>query len=103
MKNIKHKVLVMSGKGGVGKSTVATQLAFGLANQGYQVGLLDIDLCGPSIPKTTGLTGSEIHKSNQGWCPVYVDDNLGVVSIGFMLPDEDSAVIWRGPKKNALL
>lgn len=103
LSKIKHKVLVLSGKGGVGKSTVSTQLAFALASQGFEVGLLDLDLCGPSIPRLTGLEGNEVHKSSEGWSPVYADDNLGVMSIGFMLPNQDDAVIWRGPKKNGLI
>lgn len=103
MSSIKHKVLVLSGKGGVGKSTVASQLAFSLARNGEEVGLLDIDICGPSLPKMLGLEGEEVHQSGSGWSPVYVDDNLGVMSIGFMLPDPDEAVIWRGPRKNALI
>ena len=61
---------------------------------------MDIDVCGPSIPKIMGLEGEQIHQSLSGWSPVYVSDNLGVMSIGFMLPDSDDAVIWRGPKKN---
>ena len=68
-----------------------------------QVGLLDIDICGPSIPKMLGLEGEEIHSSASGWSPVYVNDNLGVMSIGFLLPDKDDAVIWRGPRKNGLI
>jgi Mrp family chromosome partitioning ATPase len=103
MSSVKHKVLVLSGKGGVGKSTFAAQLSFALAGQDKQVGLLDIDICGPSIPKMLGLEGQEIHQSNLGWSPVYVEDNLGVMSIGFMLPDPDEAVIWRGPRKNGLI
>lgn len=103
LSQIKHKILVLSGKGGVGKSTVSTQLAFCLASKGYEVGLLDLDLCGPSIPRLTGLEGHEVHKSSEGWSPVYVDENLGVISIGFMLPNQDDAVIWRGPKKNGLI
>lgn len=103
MSTIKHKVMVLSGKGGVGKSTVASQLAFSLARNGEEVGLLDIDICGPSLPKMLGLEGEEVHQSGSGWSPVYVDDNLGVMSIGFMLPDPDEAVIWRGPRKNALI
>jgi len=97
---VKHKLLVLSGKGGVGKSTCAAQLAFAMAQQGYQVGLLDIDICGPSIPHMLGLVGHEVHQSASGWSPVYVDDNLGVMSIGFMLPSTDDAIIWRGPRKN---
>lgn len=103
MSTVKNKILVLSGKGGVGKSTFAAQLAFALAAQGKEVGLLDIDICGPSAPKLTGLEGEEVHQSGSGWSPVYVEDNLAVMSIGFMLPNPDDAVIWRGPRKNALI
>ncbi|CAM9178582.1 unnamed protein product [Ectocarpus fasciculatus] len=103
LSRIKHKILVLSGKGGVGKSTCSAQLAFALAKQGKQVGLLDIDICGPSIPRMLGLLGQEVHQSASGWSPVYLDDNLGVMSIGFMLPNSDDAVIWRGPRKNNLI
>jgi Mrp family chromosome partitioning ATPase len=68
-----------------------------------QVGLLDIDICGPSVPKLTGLEAEEIHRSALGWSPVYVEDNLAVMSIGFLLPNPDDAVIWRGPRKNGLI
>ncbi|CAI5730751.1 unnamed protein product [Peronospora destructor] len=101
--DVKHKLLVLSGKGGVGKSTVACQLAFALAGKGYQVGLLDVDITGPSVPRMLGLMGQEVHQSAAGWSPVYVDDNLGVMSIGFMLPNDDDAIIWRGPKKSGLI
>lgn len=101
--NVKHKLLVLSGKGGVGKSTVATQMAFALAGKGYQVGLLDVDITGPSVPRMLGLQGQEVHQSASGWSPVYVDDNLGVMSIGFMLPNSDDAIIWRGPRKNGII
>ncbi len=67
-----------------------------------QVGLLDVDICGPSVPRMLGLEGREVHQSATGWSPVWLEDNLGVMSIGFMLPDKDDAVIWRGPKKNGL-
>mmetsp|Transcript_16781 Transcript_16781/g.25218 ORF Transcript_16781/g.25218 Transcript_16781/m.25218 type:complete len:360 (+) Transcript_16781:40-1119(+) len=103
LSQVKHKILVLSGKGGVGKSTVSAQLAFTLAQQGKQVGLLDVDICGPSIPRMLGLVGQEVHQSASGWSPVYVDDNLGVMSIGFMLPTSDDAIIWRGPRKNGLI
>ncbi|KAL7232724.1 hypothetical protein ACSBR2_010683 [Camellia fascicularis] len=103
MATVKHKILVLSGKGGVGKSTFSAQLAFALAAKDFQVGLLDIDICGPSIPKMLGLEGQEIHQSNLGWSPVYVESNLGVMSIGFMLPNPDEAVIWRGPRKNGII
>ncbi|CAG8604347.1 9085_t:CDS:2 [Paraglomus occultum] len=75
-----------------------------LLRMNTQVGVMDdIDVCGPSIPKIMGLEGEQIHQSLSGWSPVYVSDNLGVMSIGFMLPDSDDAVIWRGPKKNGLI
>ena len=64
---------------------------------------MDIDVCGPSVPKIMGVEGEQIHRSNAGWSPVFVQENLGVMSIGFMLPDPDEAVIWRGPKKNGKL
>lgn len=67
------------------------------------MGLLDVDICGPSVPRMLGLTGREVHQSSSGWSPVWVTDGLGVMSIGFMLPQQDNAVIWRGPKKNGLI
>jgi Mrp family chromosome partitioning ATPase len=109
---IKRRVFVLSGKGGVGKSTFSAQLAFGLARQGFKVGLLDVDICGPSLPLMMGLLGREVHQSASGWSPVYVDVDaedpsedceLGVMSIGFLMPDPDAAVIWRGPRKTGLM
>jgi len=103
MSSVKHKLIVLSGKGGVGKSTFSSQLSFALSKLGAQVGLMDIDICGPSIPKLLGLEGEQIHQSNMGWSPVYIEENLGVMSVGFMLNDPNEAVIWRGPKKNTLI
>jgi len=103
LRDVKRKILVLSGKGGVGKSTVAAQLSFGFAARSMDVGLLDIDICGPSVPQMLGLVGQDVHKSNEGWSPVYVDDHLAVMSIGFMLPNKDDAIIWRGPRKNGLI
>jgi Mrp family chromosome partitioning ATPase len=104
MSQIKKKILVLSGKGGVGKSTFSSQLSFALAaDQSKDVGLLDVDICGPSIPRMLGLVGQEVHQSASGWSPVYVEDNLGVMSIGFMLPSADDAIIWRGPRKVGLI
>lgn len=103
MADVKHIILVLSGKGGVGKSTVASQLAWTLGRRGHQVGVLDIDICGPSIPRMMGVEDEEVHRSNYGWSPVFASDNIGVMSIGFMLPNRDDAVIWRGPKKTALI
>ena len=102
----------MSGKGGVGKSTISCQLAYALQEKEFEVGLLDVDICGPSVPKVLeillflnnykimGLEGESLHQSMLGWEPVYLEDNLAVVSVGFMLNDPNQAVIWRGPKKN---
>ncbi|KAI4095823.1 MAG: hypothetical protein LQ344_001377 [Seirophora lacunosa] len=103
---IKHKILVLSGKGGVGKSTFTTMLAHAYAGQdsgSNMVGIMDTDICGPSIPKMMGVEDETIHVSNGGWSPVWVADNLGVMSVQFMLPNRDDAVIWRGPKKNGLI
>ncbi|XP_032826245.1 cytosolic Fe-S cluster assembly factor NUBP1 [Petromyzon marinus] len=102
--SVKYKVLVLSGKGGVGKSTFSTQLARGIAeDKTKQVALLDIDICGPSIPRIMGLQGHQVHQSGAGWSLVYVQENLGVMSVGFLLSSPNDAVIWRGPKKNGLI
>ncbi|XP_058725028.1 cytosolic Fe-S cluster assembly factor NBP35-like [Vicia villosa] len=103
MATVKHKILVLSGKGGVGKSTFSAQLAFALAARDFQVGLLDIDICGPSIPKMLGLEGQQVHQSNLGWSPVYVESNLAVMSIGFLLSHPDEAVIWKGLRKTRII
>jgi len=101
---VKHIVLVLSGKGGVGKSTVTANIARCLAQaEELNVGVLDIDLCGPSQPRIMGCEGEGVHQSGSGWSPIYVDDNLSVMSAGFLLPSPDAAVIWRGPKKNGLI
>jgi len=103
MKNIKHKILVLSGKGGVGKSSFSAQLSFALAHFGNEVGLMDIDICGPSIPRMLGLESYRMHPNNTTWEPVYLEDNLAVMSVGFLIRDPNEAVIWRGPKKNGLI
>lgn len=105
LKDVKHVALVLSGKGGVGKSSVTTQLALTLVNKGYKVGVLDIDLTGPSLPRMFGLEDKKIHQSSAGWIPVYTDDTkrLCVMSLGFLLPDRGDAVVWRGPKKTAMV
>jgi Mrp family chromosome partitioning ATPase len=103
LSGVKNVIIVLSGKGGVGKSTVSTQLAMTLAAMGKAVGLLDVDICGPSVPRMMGLTGRKVHRSASVWSPVWVTENLGVMSVGFMLPSEDDAVIWRGPRKNGLI
>ncbi len=103
--SIKHIILVLSGKGGVGKSTVSANLALSLVEKGHKVGLLDVDLTGPSIPKIFGLEHQTVHQSSMGWLPVYTDATrrLGVMSIGFLLTNQDDAVVWRGPKKTAMI
>ncbi|GAB5356889.1 hypothetical protein AAMO2058_000327200 [Amorphochlora amoebiformis] len=101
---VKHTILVLSGKGGVGKSTVASQLAWGLsADTKLEVGVLDIDICGPSMPRMMGVEDEEVHKSGSGWSPVMADDNLAVMSVGFMLQKKTDAIIWRGPRKTGLI
>ncbi|KAI5282221.1 cytosolic Fe-S cluster assembly factor nbp35, partial [Ascosphaera aggregata] len=105
LSNIRHKILVLSGKGGVGKSTFSTLLAqsFALSSPNHSVGIMDTDICGPSIPKMLGVEDETVHTSNAGWSPVWVEDNLCVMSIQFMLPNRYDAVIWRGAKKNGLI
>lgn len=104
LENVKHKILVLSGKGGVGKSTFTSLIAHALAtNPDSNVGIMDTDICGPSIPKMMGVENETIHVSGSGWSPVWVMENLAVMSIQFMLPSRDEAVIWRGPKKNGLI
>jgi len=99
IKHIKHQILVLSGKGGVGKSTVAVNLAISLSLEGGKVGLLDIDIHGPSIPKVLNLEGTALQTDGEALLPVEVSENLKVMSIGFLLPNNDEAVIWRGPRK----
>lgn len=102
---VKHVILVLSGKGGVGKSTVSTQFALALREAGHKVGLLDIDLCGPSVPYLLGLEGRDIYQCDEGWVPIYTDESktLAVMSIGFLLKNRNDPVIWRGPKKTMMI
>lgn len=99
---IRHKVVVLSGKGGVGKSTVAVNLATGLAMAGKRVGLLDVDIHGPSVPTMLGLDRVAMQGSEEGMLPVEVD-KLKVMSLGFLLSNPDDAVIWRGPMKAGVI
>jgi len=125
--DIKHIVLVLSGKGGVGKSSITTQLALTLSLQGYSVGVLDIDLTGPSIPRFFGIENQKVTQAPGGLLPVPVHSRrerstangaatelasatpgssfgpLSCISLGFILSSRDSAVIWRGPKKTAMV
>ena len=98
LSHIRHKVMVLSGKGGVGKSTVAVNIARALAEAGRRVGLLDVDVHGPSVPRMLGLEGQSVAVRDGTLLPVTVG-GLKVISLGFMLPERDAAVIWRGPMK----
>ncbi|MBS7616401.1 Mrp/NBP35 family ATP-binding protein [Candidatus Bathyarchaeota archaeon] len=101
MSKIKHKVAVISGKGGVGKSTIAVNLAIAFAVHGHadKVGILDADIHGPSVPKMLGLTGQNLQVGPAGVFPVSGPSGIKVVSMDFLLPDENAPVIWRGPLK----
>ncbi|KFD53598.1 hypothetical protein M514_05514 [Trichuris suis] len=105
MRLVKHKILILSGKGGVGKSTVCCLLARSLARRSgnYNVGVIDADICGPSQPRMLGASGEQVHQSMSGWSPVYIEENLCAISAGFLIGSSDEAVIWRGPKKNGLI
>ncbi len=96
---IKHKFLVMSGKGGVGKTSVAVNLAIALSKRGAKVGLMDVDLHGPDIPRMLGLKGLLEVSADKRMIPKPYSDNLKVVSIESLTQDTDEAVIWRGPLK----
>jgi ATP-binding protein involved in chromosome partitioning len=102
MCRIGHKIMVMSGKGGVGKSTVAVNLAMALMLAGKKVGLLDVDIHGPSVPTMLGLEGAGIESGPDGFLPVELG-HLKVMSMGFLLRDPDDAVIWRGPVKGGVI
>jgi len=99
MKQIKHKIAVISGKGGVGKSTVTVNLAAAFALHGKRVGILDADIHGPSVPKLLGLTGQQVKVGPPGAFPVIGTLGMKVVSIDFFLPEQKTPTIWRGPLK----
>lgn len=105
LSNVKYKFLILSGKGGVGKSTFTNLLGRVLAkeNENLDVAILDLDICGPSMPRMMGLLSEQVHQSASGWSPVFLEENLSVMSIGFLLGSPDDAVIWRGPKKNTMI
>ncbi|KAG5923638.1 cytosolic Fe-S cluster assembly factor cfd1 [Claviceps africana] len=111
LEKVKHIILVLSGKGGVGKSSVTTQLALSLSLAGHAVGILDVDLTGPSMPRMLSIEDSKVTQVPGGWAPVPVhpkDADKGVgslhaMSLGFLLPDRGDAVVWRGPKKTAMI
>ena len=103
MSQIKHKILILSGKGGVGKSTVAANLAISLALAGRPVGLLDVDIHGPSIPKLLNIEGRKISIRDETIVPIQFGENLKVMSIGLLLHSDEDAVIWRGPMKMGVI
>jgi ATP-binding protein involved in chromosome partitioning len=103
MGKIGHKIAVISGKGGVGKSAVTVNLAVAFAVNGYRVGILDADIHGPSVPKMLGLSGRRLEVGPPGIFPVVGPFKIRVVSMDFLLPDENAPVIWRGPLKMAAL
>ena len=100
---IKHKIVVMSGKGGVGKSTVAANIAVALSLAGQKVGLLDVDVHGPSIPRLLSMQGKQPHMEKDFMEPIPWSSNLWVMSLGFLITDPNQAVIWRGPMKIGLI
>ena len=102
LSRIRRKVIVMSGKGGVGKSTVAVNLAMSAMLSGQKVGLLDVDLHGPSVPIMLGLVGQRLEGGPDGMLPVEVG-GLKVLSVGFLLNGQDDPVIWRGPMKMGVI
>ena len=96
---IKHKLLVMSGKGGVGKTSTSVNLAIALANKGYRVGIMDVDLHGPDVPRMMGLKGMLDLSNNKKLEPMLRMENLKVISIESLTMSKDDAIIWRGPIK----
>ncbi|OQR70154.1 cytosolic Fe-S cluster assembly factor nubp1-like, partial [Tropilaelaps mercedesae] len=112
LSGVGHVILILSGKGGVGKSTVTAMLGQALAEQfkgeghfagGKQVAILDVDICGPSQPTIMGVENEQVHQSGSGWSPIFPDENLALMSIGFLLRSKDDAIIWRGPRKNGMI
>jgi ATP-binding protein involved in chromosome partitioning len=101
--DVKHVIIVLSGKGGVGKSTVSVNLASALATHGRQVGLLDLDIHGPNIPKMLGIEDQRPAVLENSMEPVHVTGNLSVMSMAFLLPDTSTPVIWRGPMKMSVI
>jgi ATP-binding protein involved in chromosome partitioning len=101
--DVKHVILVLSGKGGVGKSTVSVNLAFALANRGGKTGLIDLDIHGPNIPKMLGIEDQRPAVHANTIEPVRVTGNLSAISMAFLLPDTSTPVVWRGPMKMTVI
>ena len=100
---IKHKIIVMSGKGGVGKTSTSVNLAIALADAGHRVGIMDVDLHGPDVPRMLGLEGTPELNSNNKLNPMKYSQNLSAISIESFTPGKDDAIIWRGPLKFAAI
>src|SRR5512133_472551 len=101
--DVKHVILVLSGKGGVGKSTVSVNLAYALSSHGKKVGLLDLDMHGPNVPKMLGIEDHKLQVMGERIEPVRVTGSLSVISMAFLLPDTSTPIIWRGPMKMAAI
>ncbi|MDR1954648.1 MAG: Mrp/NBP35 family ATP-binding protein [Candidatus Methanoplasma sp.] len=99
LSRIRHVIIIMSGKGGVGKSTVSSNIAQALSLKGYQTGLMDLDITGPNIPKMFRIEDEKLYAKKDKLVPVSVPPSLSIMSMGFLLPERDSAVMWRGPMK----
>jgi len=99
LNKIKHKFIIMSGKGGVGKTSTSVNLSLALANQGFNVGIMDVDLHGPDIPRMLGLNGMLTVNDRKKLSPMRYSDNLKAVSIESLSHNKDDAIIWRGPIK----
>ncbi|KAL3315742.1 hypothetical protein Ciccas_005620 [Cichlidogyrus casuarinus] len=113
MARVRRRIIVLSGKGGVGKTSISVSLARALShkivtdssgqNRQLNVGILDLDICGPSVPCMLGALDETVHESKEGWAPVYINENLSALSTGFILTSPDQALIMRGPRKDALI
>ena len=100
---IKNKILVMSGKGGVGKTSTSVNLAIALASAGHKVGIMDVDLHGPDVPRMLGIQGTPELTLNNKLSPLKYSENLKAISIESFIPSKDDAIIWRGPLKYAAI
>ncbi|XP_033115477.1 cytosolic Fe-S cluster assembly factor NUBP2 homolog [Anneissia japonica] len=104
MNAIKYKILILSGKGGVGKSSIAVGLSISLAQHSNKVGLVDVDICGPSISKLMAVEGAKVVNTQYGWTPLKSPhEDVKVMSVGNILEHSDNAIIWRGPRKTQLI
>ena len=103
MSQVRQKFMVLSGKGGVGKTSVAVNLAVTFAKEGYEVGILDADIHGPNIPKMMGIDDQRLAGTQEGLLPILAPSGVKVISIAFLLRSKDDAVIWRGPLKHNVI